>query len=62
MWAPGLGWLVLLVAAAAFDVWLWRTHRPTLTQWVRRQDRRFPWFRWLVVGALIFLAYHFFIQ
>lgn len=62
MWAPGLGWLVLLLAVAAVDVWLAKTHRATLTQWVRVQDRRFPWFRWAVIGALAFLVYHFFYQ
>ena len=60
MWTPGLGWLVLLVSAALFDVWLALTHRPTLTQWVRAQDRQYPWFRWVVMGVLVALAAHFF--
>lgn len=62
MWTPGLGWLVLLLLVAVFDIWLAKTSRPTLTQWVRKQDRQFPWFRWVVIGAMAFLMYHFFWQ
>lgn len=62
MLLTGLLWLVFIGLIAGIDVWLDLTHRPTLTQWVQRQDRRYPWFRYVVIGALIALAYHFFFQ
>lgn len=58
----GLLWLVLIGLIAGVDVWLGLTGRPTLSAWVRKQDRRYPWFRYVVIGALTALAYHFFFQ
>jgi hypothetical protein len=60
MLLTGLLWLVFIAALAGVDVWLDLTGRPTLSEWVRKQDRRYPWFRYVVIGALIILCYHFF--
>lgn len=58
--APGYFWLALLIATAIFEVIQLRRHKPTLSQWVWNFSKKYTWLRWLTLGALAFLAYHFF--
>ena len=45
---------------AAYDVWAWATKRATITDVLRRWDRRYPWFRYLLLGLLVFGWVHLF--
>jgi hypothetical protein len=56
----GYVWLVMLSVAAVWEAYAIGQKKQTLSQWVWQQDRRFPWFRYVVSGFMVLLLWHFF--
>jgi ABC-type Fe3+ transport system permease subunit len=56
------GWLLLAVLAAVviIDVWLLRTKRPTMSQWVKRKTRGKLWWKAFGMGVIGLLLVHLF--
>ncbi len=62
MTLAGLWWLGALIALVVFDLVRSAQRKPTLSQWVWAQDRRYPWFRWVVLAGFAALMLHFFLR
>lgn len=56
----GLAVIGGLLVWAVFDIWAWKTGRATITDALRRWDRRYPWFRYLVLGLVVLGWVHLF--
>jgi hypothetical protein len=59
---PGYSWLAFLIGIVIYEVWALKTGNYTLSAWVWEQDLNFPWFKWVVMGGFVGLAFHFFFQ
>jgi len=57
------GWFfaAVLVAVLLFEVWAYRTHRPTISQWMRHHLGRFRLWRVFAVGLLGLILWHLFL-
>ena len=51
-------WLLLLLLCALVEFVAWRRSGSTLSQHLWRSERRFPFFRWLVLGFMVLLTIH----
>lgn len=59
----GLAWLAFLLAILGYEVYALRDPAiPTLSAWVWRTDAALPWFRYVVLGGVGVLMWHFFWQ
>jgi len=58
-WYPGIAWLVMLIGTVIYEWWAIATKQPTLSAWVWKQDATYPWFKWVLLVAICYMAYHF---
>lgn len=59
----GLAWVVFLLGILGYEIWALKDPAiPTLSAWVWRTDAAVPWFKFVVLGAVGYLMYHFFWQ
>jgi hypothetical protein len=49
-----------LLAVLVFDVWAGRTHRPTISQWMRRTFGRHRWWRPAAISLIGLTLWHMF--
>lgn len=65
-WEPAAYWwlafLIALGLTAIVDVYLWRTHRRTISQWIAGKAHHFLWLRLLGAAGLLFLVWHWFLS
>lgn len=49
-----------LLAVLVFDIWAGRTHRPTISQWMRRTFGRHRWWRPFAMSLIGLTLWHMF--
>ena len=52
----------VLAMIGVFELWAWWTHNLTISQRIQRAARGHGWLRWVGVGALAALAWHWFLE
>lgn len=57
--AGWIGWVVVLVAVAIFDVWLFKHRRDTMSEKLRRTSQKWLWFRLFLIGTMVMATIHF---
>lgn len=57
-----IGWIVLAVFASYFliDLLIWALYRQTISRWILNHARANKWFRWIGIGLLALLGWHWF--
>jgi hypothetical protein len=54
------GWVFggILLAVLIFEIWAYKTHRTTISQWTKRTLGKHRWWRPVAAGILGLLLYH----
>ena len=57
--AGWIGWIVVLVSVAIFDIWLHKHRKDTMSEKVRRTAQKWLAFRLFVVVTMVLATIHF---
>lgn len=51
-------WILTLLGILAYEVWATQTGHDTMSDAIRKITQKHGWFRWVVLGSLLVLAWH----
>lgn len=56
------GWVLaaIVVGVVLYELWAFRTGRPTISQWVKRKTRGRPWWKAFGMGVIGVTLWHLF--